>query len=128
MARRAAALNGLLVHGPHPAHMAAETELPEGYVGKILMVRLTGGGFEDNVSSLAFRENEVLPGGDGREQLTQFRNRRDSSSLLVARAGIEGLRTRFSCNLSGWRRHVGQYLTAKMKWGDPDCRATPSIE
>ena len=47
MARRAAALNGLLVHGPDPAHMVAETELPEGYVGKILMVLLTGGGFED---------------------------------------------------------------------------------
>jgi hypothetical protein len=49
MARRAAALNGLLVHGPDPAHMVAETELPDGYVGKILMVLLTGGGFEDTV-------------------------------------------------------------------------------
>ncbi len=49
MARRAAALNGLLVHGPHPAHMVAETELPEGYVGKILMVLITGGGFDDTV-------------------------------------------------------------------------------
>ena len=49
MARRAAALNGLLVHGPHPAQMVAETELPEGYVGKILMVLLTGGGFDDTV-------------------------------------------------------------------------------
>ena len=49
MARRAAALNGLLVHGPDPAQMVAETELPEGYVGKILMVLLTGGGFDDTV-------------------------------------------------------------------------------
>jgi hypothetical protein len=47
MARRAAALNGLLVHGPDPAQMMAETELPEGYVGKILMVQLSGGGFDD---------------------------------------------------------------------------------
>jgi len=38
MARRATALNGLLVHGPDLAQMVAETELPEGYVGKILSV------------------------------------------------------------------------------------------
>ena len=43
MARRAAALNGLLVHGPDPAQLVAETELPEGYAGKILLVLLTGG-------------------------------------------------------------------------------------
>jgi hypothetical protein len=49
MARRAAALNGLLVHGSHSAKLVAETELPEGYVGKILMVVLTGGGFDDTV-------------------------------------------------------------------------------
>jgi hypothetical protein len=49
MARRAAALKGLLVHGPDPAQMVAETELPEGYVGKILLVVLTGGGFNDTV-------------------------------------------------------------------------------
>jgi hypothetical protein len=49
MARRAAALKGLLVHGPDPAQMVAETELPEGYVGKILLVLLTGGGFDDTV-------------------------------------------------------------------------------
>jgi hypothetical protein len=49
MARRAAALNGLLVHGPDPAQMVAKTELPEGYVGKILMVLITGGGFDDAV-------------------------------------------------------------------------------
>jgi hypothetical protein len=49
LARRAAALKGLLVHGPDPAQMVAETELPEGYVGKILMVLLTGGGFDDTV-------------------------------------------------------------------------------
>ena len=49
MARRAAALNGLLVHGPDAAHMVAETDLPEAYVGKILMVVLVGGGFDDTV-------------------------------------------------------------------------------
>jgi hypothetical protein len=49
LARRAAALNGLLVHGPNPAQIVAETELPEGYVGKILMVLLTGDGFDDTV-------------------------------------------------------------------------------
>jgi len=49
MARRAAALNGLLVHGPDPAQIVAETELPEGYVGKILMVLLTGDGFDGAV-------------------------------------------------------------------------------
>jgi hypothetical protein len=49
MARRAAALKGLLVHGPDPTQMVAETELPEGYVGKILLVLLTGGSFADMV-------------------------------------------------------------------------------
>jgi hypothetical protein len=49
MARRAAALKGLLVHGPDPAQMVAETELPDGYVGKILLVLLTGGSFADMV-------------------------------------------------------------------------------
>jgi hypothetical protein len=49
MARRAAALNGLLAHGPDPAHLVAETDLPETYVGKILMVVLIGGGFDDTV-------------------------------------------------------------------------------
>jgi hypothetical protein len=49
MARRAAALKGLLVHGPDPTQMVAETELPEGYAGKILLVLLTGGGFDDTV-------------------------------------------------------------------------------
>ena len=49
MARQAAALSGLLVHGPDPAQMVAETELPEGYVGKILLVLITGGGFDDTV-------------------------------------------------------------------------------
>jgi hypothetical protein len=49
LTRRAAALKGLLVHGPDPARMVAETELPEGYVGKILVVLLTGGGFDHAV-------------------------------------------------------------------------------
>lgn len=49
LARRVAALNGLLLHGLNPARMVAETELPEGYVGKILMVLLAGGGFDDTV-------------------------------------------------------------------------------
>ena len=42
-------LCGLLVHGPDPAQLVAETELPEGYVGKILLVLLTGGGFDETV-------------------------------------------------------------------------------
>lgn len=49
MARRAAALSGLLTHGPDPARMVAETELPEGYRGKILLVALKGGGFDGKV-------------------------------------------------------------------------------
>ena len=49
MARRAAALNGLLTHGPDPARMLAEVELPEGYQGKILLVLLQGGVFEGTV-------------------------------------------------------------------------------
>jgi hypothetical protein len=66
MARRAAALRGLLVHGPDPRRMVAEVELPEGYHGKIMLVRLTGGGFADTV---------CLRSGDGwhREILTNTR-------------------------------------------------------
>lgn len=48
-ARRAAALKSLLAHGPHPARMVAQVELPEGCDGKILMVALNGGGFADTV-------------------------------------------------------------------------------
>jgi hypothetical protein len=47
LARRAAALNGLLAHGPVPARMVAEVELTVGYNGKILMLALNGGGFAD---------------------------------------------------------------------------------
>jgi hypothetical protein len=46
MNRRAAALKGLLVHGPDPSQMVAETDLPESYWGKILMVLISGGGFD----------------------------------------------------------------------------------
>lgn len=49
LSRRAAALNGLLVHGPDPARMIAEVELPEGYDGKILLLVLNGGGFSARV-------------------------------------------------------------------------------
>jgi hypothetical protein len=49
MARRAAALSGLLAHGPDPARMVAEVELPQGYRGKILSVLLRGGVFEGTV-------------------------------------------------------------------------------
>jgi hypothetical protein len=49
MARRAAALSGLLAHGPDPARMVAEVELAEGYRGKILLVLLRGGVFEGTV-------------------------------------------------------------------------------
>ena len=47
LSRRSAALKSLLAHGPNPARMVAEVELPEGYDGKILMVVLNGGGFAD---------------------------------------------------------------------------------
>jgi hypothetical protein len=47
--RRAAALKGLCRHGSDPARMVAETELPEGYAGKILLVSVTGDGFEGMV-------------------------------------------------------------------------------
>jgi len=49
LARRAAALNGLLAHGPLPARMVAEVELPDGYNGKILLVVLNGGGLDNTV-------------------------------------------------------------------------------
>jgi hypothetical protein len=49
MSRRAAALDSLILHGPDPSRMVAEIELPEGYVGKILMVLLAGGGFENAI-------------------------------------------------------------------------------
>jgi hypothetical protein len=49
MRRRAHALRGLLSHGPDPARMVAETELPEGYRGKILLVLLKGGVFDGSV-------------------------------------------------------------------------------
>jgi hypothetical protein len=49
LARRAAALKGVLAHGPDPARMVAETELPESYRGKILLMVLNGGGFEGMV-------------------------------------------------------------------------------
>jgi len=49
VARRAAALKGLLLHGPDPARMVAEVELAEGYRGKILLVLLKGGVFEGTV-------------------------------------------------------------------------------
>jgi hypothetical protein len=56
LARRAAALKGILLHGPNPAKMVAETELPEGYMGKVLMMRVTGSGFDDAL---------ILRSGDG---------------------------------------------------------------
>jgi hypothetical protein len=49
MARRAAALSGLMAHGPNPARMVAEVELAEGHRGKILLVLLKGGVFEGTV-------------------------------------------------------------------------------
>ena len=56
LARRAGALNSLLRHGPDPAQLVAETDLPEDYVGKVLMMRVTGGAFDDTV---------ILRSGDG---------------------------------------------------------------
>lgn len=49
MTRRAAALTGLLTHGPDPARMVAEVDLAEGYRGRILLVLLTGGVFSGMV-------------------------------------------------------------------------------
>jgi hypothetical protein len=49
MTRRAAALKAIIEHGPDPARMVAETELPEDYQGKILLVALRGGGFDGTV-------------------------------------------------------------------------------
>lgn len=49
LARRAAALHALVVYGPKPAKMVAETELPAEYEGKILLVLLKGGGFKKKV-------------------------------------------------------------------------------
>jgi len=49
LARRADALNRFIVHGPHPERLVAETELPESYWGKILMVLISGGGFDHAV-------------------------------------------------------------------------------
>jgi hypothetical protein len=83
LTRRAAALRGLLSHGPVPVRMVTEVELPEGYRGKILMVLLVGGGFERvaclrsgdgfhrdilantraEVRDLGFEHTEVLPLG-----------------------------------------------------------------
>ncbi len=47
LSRRAAALKRLLRHGPEPARLLTETELPAGYAGKMLMMRVAGAGFED---------------------------------------------------------------------------------
>lgn len=49
LARRALALGNLLLCGPDPVRIVAETELPEGYRGKILLVALNGGGFDGAV-------------------------------------------------------------------------------
>lgn len=57
LARRAAALSGLLAHGPDPARVVAEVELAEGYRGKILLVLLKGGVFE---GALCLRSGDDL--------------------------------------------------------------------
>ena len=46
MARGVQALRALLAHGPDPARMVTEVDLPEGYQGKIVLVLFKGGGFE----------------------------------------------------------------------------------
>ena len=45
-ARRAAALKAIIEHGPDPSRLVAETELPESYQGKILLVVLSGGALD----------------------------------------------------------------------------------
>lgn len=82
MARRAAALNGLLVHGPDPAQMIAETELAEGYVGKILMVLLTGAGFSDTV---------CLRSGDGWHREILHNTRAEIADLGFSDAQVQPL-------------------------------------
>jgi hypothetical protein len=82
LARRAAALNELLVHGPHPARMVAETELPEGYVGKILLVLLTGGGFDDTV---------CLRSGDGWHREILHNTRAEIADLGFPHAQVHPL-------------------------------------
>jgi hypothetical protein len=57
LTRRAAALSGLLAHGPDPARVVAEVELAEGYRGKILLVLLKGGVFE---GTLCLRSGDDL--------------------------------------------------------------------
>lgn len=82
LTRRATALNGLLVYGPDPAHMVAETELPEGYVGKILMVLLTGGGFDDTV---------CLRSGDGWHREILHNTRAEIADLGFPHAQVHPL-------------------------------------
>jgi hypothetical protein len=82
LARRAAALNELLVHGPHPARMVAETELPEGYVGRILLVLLTGGGFDDTV---------CLRSGDGWHREILHNTRAEIADLGFPEAQVHPL-------------------------------------
>jgi hypothetical protein len=79
MARRAAALSGLLIHGPDPARMVAEADLPEGYRGKILMVLLTGGGFDDTV---------ILRSGDELHREILQNTRAEIADLGFARAEV----------------------------------------
>ena len=82
LARRAAALNELLVHGPHPARMVAETELLEGYVGRILLVLLTGGGFDDTV---------CLRSGDGWHREILHNTRAEIADLGFPEAQVHPL-------------------------------------
>jgi Janus/Ocnus family (Ocnus) len=82
LARRAAALNELLVHGPQPARMVAETELPEGYVGRILLVLLTGGGFDDTV---------CLRSGDGWHREILHNTRAEIADLGFPHAQVHPL-------------------------------------
>lgn len=76
LARRAAALNGLLVHGPDPARMVAEAELPEGYQGKILLLLLQGGVFEGTVCLRAGDDwhREILRNTQAEMEHLGFRN------------------------------------------------------
>jgi hypothetical protein len=82
MARRAAALRGLLVHGPDPRRMVAEVELPEGYHGKILLVRLAGGGFADTV---------CLRSGDGWHREILINTRAELKDLGFLKTRVDPL-------------------------------------
>jgi hypothetical protein len=82
LARRAGAPNRLLLHGPDPARLVVETELPEDYVGKVLMMRVTGGAFDDTV---------ILRSGDGWHREILHNTRAEMADLGFPEAEVHPL-------------------------------------